>query len=433
MKRKSKNNFKLLVTSYGLLVSCFFIILLVTCESKDTSHNHDTYTCPMHPSVVADRPSTCPVCGMDLVRKARPGEEVKITEDLSKLIKSPNEIVVASIETVKGEYKSMPVTVRAQGIVTYDTKNIFTIPARVGGRLEKVFLKYAYQPVAKGQKIAEIYSPELITGQRELIFLLENDPENKVVIDAAKRKLSLLGLNTSQINTLIKKEEVSNTFGIYSPYDGFVITEQTVPSSNTSSQSSGGMVDGMGATAANTASASTSNASATAVIREGNYITAGETLFRIVNPQALRIELDLPASQATSIKKGDKLLLDLGEGNKENASVDFIQPFFNEGQDFVKVRVYSNRNNLHIGQLITAQITLPPQESLWVPKESVLDLGTEKIVFIKERGTLKPKAVTIGALSERSVEVVKGLASSDEIAKNAQYLIDSESFIKTAK
>lgn len=432
MKRKSKNNFKLQATSYRLLVSCFFIILLSACESKDTSHNHDTYTCPMHPTVVADRPSTCPVCGMDLVRKARPGEEVKITEDLSKLIKSPNEIVVASIETVKGEYKSMPVTIRAQGIVTYDTRNIFTIPARVGGRLEKVFLKYAYQPVAKGQKIAKIYSPELITAQRELIFLLENDTENKPLIEAARRKLSLLGLNTLQINNLTKKKEVSNTFNIYSPYDGFVITEQTVPSSNTPSPTVG-MDDGMGATAANTASISTSNASAALLIREGNYIASGETLFRIVNPQALRIELDLPASQATSIKKGDKLLLDLGEGNKENASVDFILPFFNQGQDFVKLRVYSNRNNLRIGQLITAQITLPSQESLWVPKESVLDLGTEKIVFIKERGTLKPRAVTIGAISERSVEVIKGLASSDEIAKNAQYLIDSESFIKTPK
>jgi hypothetical protein len=86
----------------------------------------------MHPTVISDRPGTCPVCGMDLVRKARAGEAVKITEDLSKLLKSPNETVVASINTIKGQYKSVPVSVQAQGVVTYDTRNIYTIPARLG-------------------------------------------------------------------------------------------------------------------------------------------------------------------------------------------------------------------------------------------------------------------------------------------------------------
>src|SRR5688500_15496931 len=157
----------------------YLIVLLVTLTScghnGDHAENADTYTCPMHPTVVSDRPGSCPVCGMDLVRKARAGEAVEITEDLSKLIKSPNEIVVASIKTIKGEYKSVPVTVQAQGVVTYDTRKIFTIPARVGGRIEKIYLKHAFQQVAKGQKIAEVYSPELIKAQRELLFLLEND------------------------------------------------------------------------------------------------------------------------------------------------------------------------------------------------------------------------------------------------------------------
>ena len=147
------------------LKNSLFVLLIIfsACDSKETTHVDDTYTCPMHPTVISDRPGSCPVCGMDLVRKARSGEEVEITEDLSRLLKSPNEIVVASIKTIRGEYKSMPLFVEAQGVVTYDTRHIHTIPARVGGRLERVYLTYAFQRVSKGQKIADIYSPELLT------------------------------------------------------------------------------------------------------------------------------------------------------------------------------------------------------------------------------------------------------------------------------
>ncbi|MBK8293059.1 MAG: efflux RND transporter periplasmic adaptor subunit [Flammeovirgaceae bacterium] len=115
--------------------------------------------------------------------KAQAGEEVAITKELSQLIKSPNKIVTASIKTVRGEYKSVPVVKELLGIVTYDTRSMYTIPTRIGGRLEKVFLKYNFQLVTKGMKIAEVYSPELISAQRELLFLILNDADNKALIE----------------------------------------------------------------------------------------------------------------------------------------------------------------------------------------------------------------------------------------------------------
>ena len=139
--------------------------------------------------------------------QSRPGEEVKITEDLARLIKPPNETVVASIKTLKGEFKSMPVSLQAQGVITYDTRNIYTIPARIGGRLDKVYLKYTFQPVHKGQKVAEIYSPELLNAQRELLYLLENDRGNKEIIESSKNKLYLLGATQNQVDEIIKRKE----------------------------------------------------------------------------------------------------------------------------------------------------------------------------------------------------------------------------------
>src|SRR6187399_105588 len=113
MKKKQNDSGELtvdkrqLTNTYALSIAiCLLSIIVLACWSKESSHQHDTYTCPMHPTVISDKPGTCPVCGMNLVRKGKPGEEVQITEDLAKLIKSPNEIVVSSIKTIKAQYQS---------------------------------------------------------------------------------------------------------------------------------------------------------------------------------------------------------------------------------------------------------------------------------------------------------------------------------------
>lgn len=411
-------------------------LLLLACSAEESSHGDDTYTCPMHPTVVSDRPGTCPICGMDLVRKARPGEAVEITEDLSQLLRSPSQTVLASVNTIKAEYKSVPVTIHAQGVVTYDTRNIYTIPARIGGRLEKVYLKYTFQQVAKGQKIAEIYSPELITAQRELIFLLENDPDNRSLIEASRKKLELLGMTTGQINAVAERKEAASTISVYSPHSGYLINGQQAPSASaampSAQPSGGGMSNGMNASGAKPPRQlqGTSNLGGD-LVREGDYVTAGETLFTLVNANALRIELNLPGSYTGMVKEGNTVHLDLGNGQTGIATVDFIQPFFGEDQEFMKIRVYTDlTSGLQVGHLVNATINLESRESLWVPREAVLDLGTKTIVFLKDRGILKPKEVTTGMTSEGLIEIKAGLASSEEIAANAQFLVDSESFIR---
>lgn len=426
MKRKLRNSL------FTLL-----ILFAAACNTEETSKGDDTYTCPMHPTVISDRPGSCPVCGMDLVRKARAGEEVEITDDLSKLLESPNETVVASIRTIKGEYKSMPLSVQAQGIVTYDTRHIQTIPARVSGRLESVYMKYEFQPVSKGQKIAELYSPELITAQRELIFLLENDPDNQSMIEAARRKLGLLGMSAGQIDVIARSKVTQNTISIYSPYSGYLIKSQQAPSAPAISAptSGGGMNDGMGASSSRSGTASATQSPAGAITgsipREGDYVEASQTLFTIASANALRIELDVPGNYTGAIEKGSKVELELGNSSQEVATVDFVQPFFDEGQEFMKIRVYTGKTkDLHIGHLVNAKISLGSRESLWVPKEAVLDLGAQKIVFLKDRGALKAKEVSAGITAQGMIEIKAGLASSEEIAANAHYLVDSESFIK---
>lgn len=429
MKEKLKNN---------LIIHAIWILLVIaSCgHSHDDAASQDTYICPMHPTVISDRPSTCPVCGMDLVRKARPGEEVEITEDLARLLKSPNEVVVDEVKTIRGQYRSLPSSIRAVGTVTYDTRNTYNIPARVGGRLEKVYLQSEFEKVSKGQAVAEIYSPELVTAQRELIFLVNNDAGNSSLIDAAKRKLSLLGMTERQINNVIKIKEAATTVTVYSPYDGFVIYESATTSASvdattsaaTSSGASG--MSGMGGAAtANPGFSTRSNPTPQAgFVREGDYVTAGQALFQIAGTTSLRIEMNFPAT--ANIKKGAEISWkDGGEVNK--GKIDLVQPFYSDGENFITVRIFPNKpEGLQVGQLIEGEIEVATSEALWVPRSAVVDMGTREVVFIKERGVLKPKLVQTGTRSNGMIQITGGLASSDDIAANAEFLVDSESFIK---
>ncbi len=412
-------------------LAIYLLLVLAACSQNHDQTSHELiYTCPMHPTVISDTPGTCPVCGMDLVRRSAAGNDEKISEEVSKSLTSPDEAVISAINTIRPEFKSVPLYVDAVGTVTYDTRNIYSIPARVAGRIEKMFVKFEFQAVKKGQAIAEIYSPELVTAQRELLYLLENDGENHQLISGAKQRLELLGLPRTQVNAMDKRTAVTQTFPIYSPYSGYLISKESGVPATPNASNSGGLTDGMGEI--RSASAAVSNAAArSALVREGDYVAKGQTLVKLVNADALRVELDLVGADAEIISEEDNVQLDFLNGNTVQASVDLVQPFFDKGQNFLKVRVYVKDIDLAIGQLVKARIQLKPREALWVPREAVVDLGTEKVVFVKERELLKPRKVTTGSDAGKLVEVRTGLASSDEIAANAQYLVDSESFIKT--
>lgn len=391
------------LTGHGLWT--FVIVLLVfACSSKETSIG-ETYTCPMHPTVISDKPGTCPVCGMDLVRKAREGEEVVITKELNRLTKSPNEVITASINTIRGEYKSIPVTKELLGIVTYDTRSVYVIPTRMAGRLEKVYLKYNFQPVTKGMKIAEVYSPELISAQRELVYLIQNDKDNKLLINGAMDRLRFLGATEKQVADLINTQKVNSTFPIYSQHNGYVVMDQA-PETNQNSN----MV--------------------TNLPREGSYVSSGQTLFKVASSNSIWIEFKIPASDGISIHKGDMIKL-LNE-DVDEVMVDFIEPFTERNQDFVMIHSHLDSKSFLIGDLVKGTIGFTTK-NLWLPKSSILDKGMEQIVFVREQGLFVPRKIEIGLQTDDATEIINGLTTADEVASNAHYLVDSEGFIKVTK
>lgn len=392
---------------FGLFAYCLLIIaycLMASC-SRNKKQAEETYTCPMHPTVARDKPGTCPICGMELVRKGKPGEELIITAKLDYLLKPVNSIIISSIKTVTPVRKSMNIETKANGIITYDTRTMTTISSRFSGRIEKLFVKYNLQQVHRGQKIMEIYSPELITVQRDLLYLLKSDKENSQLIDGAKEKLRLLGSSDEQINQLISTRVESNSFGVYSTAEGYLI--------NSKEDFDNQELD----------------------VREGMYITAGEAILKIVNAKNVWAEFDLFSNDGALVKVGDRIQIKLETTDEIETQINFVQPFYKEGQSFTKVRVYlSNANGqFRPGQLVSASFHKNSRESFWIPLSAQLNLGTRTIVLVKRSGVFEPKEITAGNQSDNWIEVLNGINVTDSIAYNAQFMIDSESFIKINK
>ena len=405
-------------------------MLLASCNGRHDHTTSEMYTCPMHPTVISDKPGACPVCGMELVRKAGLTAQAEVSEDLLNQIKLPGKSIISTIKTVKPAFKSLPVSIDAVGVVTYDTRNIYSISSRVAGRVEKMYLKYEFQRVQKGEKVAEIYSPELSTAQRELLYILENDKDNLQLIEYAKRRLELLGLSPSQVHEVVKRGVVIQSVPVYSPYTGYIILDNNEPVLNQKSRRSTSSDPMSGMELQRSSEPASATDAASNLVREGDYLSQGQTLVRLVSAGALRIDLNLVGVKSGAVAAGDTIRLAFQDGSTEDVSVDLVQPFFSQGQDFMKVRVYTKNSDRIIGELVRARVELIPTESLWVPRESVLDLGIDKVIFVWEREILTPRKVTTGARSGNLVEVKTGLASSEEVAANAQYLVDSESLIK---
>ena len=424
---RHQNNYFMIISRRIILL---FVICLAACSRQDKHADAEQYTCPMHPTVVSDKPGACPVCGMELVRKARAGEEVKITEDLALLLKSPDESVVGKQQTIRGTYRSREITVEAHGAVTYDTRYVFDVPARIGGRLESVFVHYAFQPVRKGQKLFELYSPELLTAQEEFLYLVRSDPDNAGLVAAAREKLFLLGLSKTDVEELTRKGTTSPRFAITSPYSGYAMPDLPSDPGKTpvpEQKASSGM-DAGGMSANPSTSTVVSRAS---MIHEGDYVSRGQRLLTIVSLEALRVELKVPSALGADIRAGDTLTVSLNNAQPTTARVDFVQPFYDQGEEFLKIRVYVRNADLQLAQLVEARIQRRLPELFWLPVEAVADLGSQKVVFVKDRGLFKPRSIVTGMRSDGWIEVRQGLTSSDEVAAKAAFLVDSESFIKT--
>jgi len=327
-----------------------------------------------------------------------------------------------------------------QGVVSYDTRNQESISSRVAGRIERMYIKYNYQPVSKDQLIMEIYSPDLAAAQRELIYISRNDNDVSL-LERAKQRLSLLGMQPAQINQIIKTGKPFYRVPVYSNISGYIVEKSVAANAvstgaaMSSSSSSSVNNDDMSGMGSDVSGAVTTPQSAPTpgpvVLREGQYVGAGETVFTVYKDNSMVAEFSFAPSLAAEIKKGQQLLFySLAKaGEVKKGSIGLVEPTQRNGKSFTIARVYLTNTDLKPGQLLKGYIPVVKNGAYWLPQKALLQLGTKAVVFKKENGVFNPKDVKTAIRLNGVVEILDSIGDW-QVAKNASFLVDNESFIR---
>ncbi len=391
----------------------------------------DIYTCPMHSQIQQDKPGSCPICGMDLVKKINAESSENADDDsLGMLLKPTYEYALSSIKTIQPEKKDRNVAIHAPGYLTYDLRKVNSISARFGGRIEKLYIRFAYQPVHKGQHIMDIYSPEMLTAQQDYIFLLGKDSTNAGLIDNARNRLLLLGLTVEQIGMIEKSKKALLAIPVYSPYSGLVF-EKTGTTTSASFRDDAVMSPENGSNM-NQAAGSTTTESLS--VREGMYVEKGQRLFNVQSLETIWAILELYPSDIQSIRTEQSALIEIESIKKPIPGIiNYVEPQFGETGKNLRARVYLDNPNQKFkpGTLVKATVNTGNILGLWIPATATIDLGRQTIVFVKSNGFFQSRSIQIGIRSGTWIEVRSGLTEGDQVAENAQFLMDSESFIKS--
>ncbi len=368
---------------------------------------HETYICPMHPTVVSDKPGSCPICGMDLVVK----EADASSAQNGNVQIDPVTIQNIGVKTMVVKKQPLKRTVRAVGRVDYDETRIMDVNSKIAGWVEQLYVDYTGQWVEKGQPLLALYSPELVAAQEEYLTVLDyaermRDGAVREVaqsaddlLAAARQRLLYWDISVGQIAKLEKMRQVGRTMPILAPRSGIVTHKDVL---------------------------------------EGAYIRSGQHLYRIADLSVVWIYADVYEYEMPWVSKGQRAEVSLSylPGEQFEGKVDYIFPFMNEKTRTVQVRMIFDNADGAFKPDMYADVVIRPElgrEGIVIPVQTVIHSGTRRVVVMAHGdGRFEPREIHTGVETEDGYEVLRGLNPGEEIVTAAQFLIDSESNLKAA-
>jgi Cu(I)/Ag(I) efflux system membrane fusion protein len=348
------------------------------------------WVAPMDANYKKDKPGKSPM-GMDLVPVYDDGGKGP-DEGPGTIRISPDVVNNLGVRTTIAKYKSLHFEINTVGYVAYNEDKLVHIHPRVQGWIEKLYVKAVGDPVKKNQPLYDIYSPELVNAQEELLLAL--DRKNKRLISAAENRLSALQLPKLAIEQLKKTKRVQQTITFYSPQNGVVENLK---------------------------------------IREGFFVKPGTTLMSIADLSEVWVEAEVFERQASQVKTATPvtMTLDYLPGKTWKGQVDYIYPTLDAKTRTVKVRLRFNNEEGDFKPNMFAQIainTTGDEQALLIPKEALIRTGNQdRVVLALGEGSFKSVEVTVGRYDSESVEILEGLSAGERVVRSAQFLLDSES------
>lgn len=367
------------------------------------------YTCAMHPFIIKDKPGTCPICGMQLIKKVEGAQaDAKEMAMLEHVSLSPSQQVMANVATV--EAKTMPLTkeVNAVGIVQYDQSRQAKVTAWVAGRIDKLYVNTVGAYVSKGKPVAEVYSPDLVSAQQEYLLALKSRDRFKDspiasisqggegLVASARQRLLLMGVKEHQIAGLEKAGRPNIRLSIYTPLSGVVIEKIAV---------------------------------------EGQYVNTGDPLFNIADLSTVWVDVEVYENEFSFIKIGQRvdIVSQSYPGKTFSGRVSFVYPFLDPKTRTVKVRVQLPNPGLKLkpDMFVNASVKVPLGTAVTVPVAAVMDTGKRQVAWVEMKpGMFEPRDVTVGARVGDMLQVLSGVKAGEKIAASGGYLIDSEAQLK---
>ncbi|MEN8858619.1 MAG: efflux RND transporter periplasmic adaptor subunit [Flavobacteriaceae bacterium] len=362
-------------------------------DNSFLSKKEEIWTCSMHPQIQLPEPGDCPLCGMDLI----PLESSNSNSNPLVFEMTEDAIKIANIQTtVIGSGKTNSSGLKLSGKIKADETNSASIVSHISGRIEKLFISYTGEEVRKGQKIASIYSPKLITAQKELLEAYKVKEANPKLFEATSNKLKFWKITESQIQSIIKSKEAIESFDIYSSFSGVVLNKK---------------------------------------VSVGDYLNEGEVLFDIQNLNQLWAVFDVYENDLTSIKIGDKIsFTSTGIANKTFVSkIVFVDPVINPTTRTASVRATINNYNKALKPEMFLEGIVnnvkSNKESVNVPKSAVLWTGERSVVYVKlpnvSTSSFEFREVTLGESNGANYTVLNGLSNGDEVVTNGAFVIDA--------
>jgi len=410
------------------------IVFLVSCSKGGSSakpDNVDYYTCTMHPSVKSQDPKAkCPICSMDLVpvMKRNVGASERESVKASHAHHAPNaprddapdapsefsvpferqqQIGVTYAEITK---KPFTHTVRAVGTVAYDKQRHWDYVTRVEGYVEKLFVFSRGEAVEKNAPVLTIYSPDLLTTQKEFVDVLQSRDEARTkgneavrdsmerLVESAKQRLRLWNIGDAQISELEKTRKPQELLTLLSPFKG--------------------IVQNLG-------------------VDQGRRVMLGDHLVDIADLSVVWVWVEFYQDELPMLKKGLPMVMSTSSypGEEFKGKISVIDPFINDVSRTGRVRIDTENADMKLrpDMYVDVNLTMDMGEGPAVPVSAVLPTGQRNIVFVdKGEGKLEPRFVELGRKYGDVYEIKSGLKEGERVVTSANFLIDAEAKVQGA-
>ncbi len=355
---------------------------------------HTVWTCSMDPQIRMDHPGKCPICGMELIQLLNNNTT---SIDLSAIHLSKEAVQLANVLTSVVTKQKPVKEVRLYGKVQADERLFQSQAAHVPGRIESLSVNFTGESVVKGQVLAEIYSPELINAQQELLETAQTKQAEPELYEASKEKLRQWKLTDKQIAKIESDGAVQNNFEVVSNTTGTVTARR---------------------------------------VNNGDHVSQGTVLFDIADLSKVWIMFDAYESDLQFLHTGEKVAFTIQAlpGIDYSGNIIFIDPVIDPVTRVAKVRVETGNQSgkLKPEMFATGIVSTTLKEyrdNIVIPKTAVLWTGKRSIVYVKQQDSEEPvfkmREIGLGPMLGESYVITDGLTEGEEIVTNGTFSVDA--------